>query len=314
MTINLEKLKNYKQEITFLIDNKGKIYYHPIDLFHDHEDLLFENKIKEFNVCRLVYDPNSTDASFCGIPGISASCNVLFDALPFELKSTHLNAIENWIKNYDEMVEYAEEHKDEYDPDGTVNFVRSMNRIFMAQHLEKLGNFENVCKEWQRWKKDYPVLKWLDDEKEIYKLQESGLIGQFFKTADKEEYNDYLQDCIFRAEEKFKRISIQRCSSFIEEKPVVISNKGNTQVYNVQMKLDLARFLEVSNQIIQDSGEPGAMYFAIGGQALYNSIVKIAEEACKINNKVIIEQLQKLKMVEEVEDESRQSNSNNTED
>jgi len=302
MTINLEKLNNYKQEITFLIDKQAKIYYHKIDLFHDHEDLIFENRIKEFNVCRLVYDPNSDDASFCGIPGISASMNVMFDALPFELKSTHLNAIENWIKQYDEIVEYSEEHATEYDPDHTAQFIRSMNRIFMAQHLDVLGNFENVCKEWQKWKKSYPVLKYLDEEKEIYKLQESGLIGQFFKTADKEEYNDYLQDCIYRAEEKYKRISIEKCSSFIEEKPVEMPGSTEThKSFRIEQKMDLARFIEVSNQIIQDSGEPGALYFTIGGQLLYSVIARIAERACEIKDGEILRLLQKLKMVEPVE-------------
>ena len=302
--MNLDKVRNYKKEITFLIDKQANIYYHKIDLFHDHEDLLLENRIKEFNVCRLVYDPNSNDASFCGIPGVSASMNVMFDALPFELKSTHLNAIENWIKQYDEIVQYSEEHAEEYDPDHTAQFIRSMNRLFMAQHLKVLGNFENVCKEWQKWKKDYPVLKYLDEEKEIYKLQESGLIGQFFKTADREEYNDYLQDCIYRAEEKYKRISIEKCSSFIEEKPVEMPGSTEThKSFRIEQKMDLARFLEVSNQIIQDSGEPGALYFTIGGQLLYNVIAKIAERACEIKDEEILRLLQKLKMVEPIEGE-----------
>ena len=115
-----DKIREYKKEITFLIDKQAKIYYHKIDLMHDHEDLLIENGFKttEFEVCRLVYDPNQPEnCSFCGIPGVCASCNVLFDALPFELKSTHLNAIENWIKQYDEIVKYSEEHAKEYDPD-----------------------------------------------------------------------------------------------------------------------------------------------------------------------------------------------------
>lgn len=98
---------DYKDEITFLIDKKGKIYYHPIDLFHDHEDLIKENNLNEHEVCRLVYDPNNENASFCGIVGIHASCNVLFDVLPFVLKSIHLNSIENWIKDYDKMVTHA---------------------------------------------------------------------------------------------------------------------------------------------------------------------------------------------------------------
>lgn len=101
---NMTDFKDYKQEITFLIDKQAKIYYHKIDLMHDHEDLIIENQLKELDVCRLVYDPNSNDTSFCGIPGICASCNVLFDALPFELKSTHLNAIENFVKEYDNIV------------------------------------------------------------------------------------------------------------------------------------------------------------------------------------------------------------------
>lgn len=101
---NMTDFRDYKQEITFLIDRKGKIYYHKMDLFHDHEDLIIENQLKELDVCRLVYDPNQQDASFCGIPGICASCNVLFNTLPFELKSTHLNAIENFVKEYDNIV------------------------------------------------------------------------------------------------------------------------------------------------------------------------------------------------------------------
>ena len=116
--VNWEKLNDYKREITFLIDRKGKIYYHNIDLLHDHEDLLLENKdiVKENQICRLVYDPNDDDSSFCGIPGIYASCNAKFNTLPFKLKSVHLNAIENWLKQYDSIVQYAEEHKNEYEP------------------------------------------------------------------------------------------------------------------------------------------------------------------------------------------------------
>lgn len=99
MTINLEKLNNYKQEITFLINRKGKIFYNKEELFSDHEDLLIENKINELDVCRLVYDPNNEDASFCGIPSIFASCDQKYYNLPFELKSIHLNAIERFIKD-----------------------------------------------------------------------------------------------------------------------------------------------------------------------------------------------------------------------
>ena len=303
-----DKIREYKKEITFLIDKQAKIYYHKIDLMHDHEDLLIENGFKttEFEVCRLVYDPNQPEnCSFCGIPGVFASCNVLFDALPFELKSTHLNAIENWIKQYDEIVKYSEEHAEEYDPDHTAEFIRSMNRIFLAEHQEILGNFANVCKEWQKWVKDYPVLKYLDQDKEIYKLQHSDLIGQFFRTADKVEYNDYLQDCIERAQEKYKRISIENCSSFIEEKPIEMPGSTEThKIIRVEQKIDLARFIEVSNQIIQDSGEPGGFYFIIGGQLLYNVITKIAERACEIKDEEILRLLEKLKMVEPEEGES----------
>ena len=40
------------------------------------------------------------------------------------------------------------------------------------------------------------------------------------------------------------------------------------------------------------------MYFAIGGQLLYNVITKIAERACEINDQPILELLERLKMVE----------------
>lgn len=100
----MSKLGEYKQEITFLISKKGRIFYNPKDLFSDHEDLLIENKINELDVCRLVYDPNNLDTSFCGIPGIFASMNAKYSQLPFELKSIHLNAIENFIKDYENIV------------------------------------------------------------------------------------------------------------------------------------------------------------------------------------------------------------------
>lgn len=302
--MNLDKIRNYKKEITFLIDKQANIYYHKIDLFHDHEDLLLENRVKEFNVCRLVYDPNSNDASFCGIPGISASMNVMFDALPFELKSTHLNAIENWVKQYDDIVQYAEEHAEEYDPDNTARFIKSINRIFLAQHQEVLGNFENVCKEWRKWVKDYPVLKYLDQDKEVYKLQHSGLIGQFFKTADRVEYNDYLQDCIERAEAKYKRLSINKAQSFIEEKAVPTEEStdlqtGNKRIcYSIKQKLDLARFLEVTHEVIEESQFPASIYFTVGAQLLYGIMQKIASRACELDDPVLLELLDRLKLVE----------------
>lgn len=109
MNIDLAKIVNYKQEISFLINRKGKIFYNKKDLYHDHEDLIIENDVNELDVCRLVYDPNSNNSKFCGIPGIQASMSVMYKELPFELKYTHLNAIENWIKNYDSIVEYAKE-------------------------------------------------------------------------------------------------------------------------------------------------------------------------------------------------------------
>jgi len=309
MTINLEKLNNYKQEITFLINRKGKIFYHKIDLFHDHEDLLFENKdeVGEYDVCRLVYDPNSDDASFCGIPGISASMNVRFNNLPFELKSTHLNAIENWVKQYDDIVKYAEEHKDEYSSDNAAQFVRSMNRMYVALYKNdknKRASWEQVCKTWYKWQQQYPVLKWLDADEECTKLDQSDLVGVFFEPRDQEAINDYLQDCIYRAEERYKRISIEKCSSFIEEKPVEMPGSTEThKSFRIEQKMDLARFIEVSNQIIQDSGEPGALYFTIGGQLLYSVITRIAERACEIKDEEILQLLQKLKMVEPIEGE-----------
>lgn len=304
MTINLEKLNNYKQEITFLINRKGKIFYHKIDLFHDHEDLLIENKdeIGEFDVCRLVYDPNSEDASFCGIPGISASMNVMFDNLPFELKSTHLNAIENFVKDYENIVQYAEEHKDEYNSDDATQFIRSMNRMYAALYKNdknKRASWEQVCKIWYKWQQKYPVLKWLNADEECINLDQSGLVGTFFESKDQEAIDDYLQGCINRAEEKFKRISIQRCSSFIEEKAEETPGSTETKkIFKIKQKIDLARFLEVSHQIIEDSGEPGALYFAIGGNLLYNVITKIAERACEINDQPILQLLERLKMVE----------------
>ena len=82
---------------------------------------------------------------------------------------------------------------------------------------------------------------------------------------------------------------------------------GSTETHKilrVEQKIDLARFIEVSNQIIQDSGEPGGFYFIIGGQLLYNVITKIAERACEIKDEEILRLLEKLKMVEPEEGES----------
>ena len=242
VNIAMSKLGEYKQEITFLINRKGKIFYHKIDLFHDHEDLLFENKdqIGEYDVCRLVYDPNNLDASFCGIPGIFASMNVLFNNLPFELKSTHLNAIENFIKDYDNIVQYAKEHQDQYKSDDATQFVRSMNRLYTALYKNdrnKRASWEQVCKTWYKWQQKYPVLKWLDADEECIKLDQSGLIGTFFESRDQEAIDEYLHEVVHRAEERFKRISIQRCSSFIEEKSEEAPGSTETKkVFKIKQK------------------------------------------------------------------------------
>ena len=81
---------------------------------------------------------------------------------------------------------------------------------------------------------------------------------------------------------------------------------GSTEThksFRIEQKMDLARLLAVSNQIIQDSGEPGALYFTIGGQLLYSVITRIAERACEIKDEEILRLLQKLKMVEPIEGE-----------
>lgn len=96
-------------EITFLIDKRGNIIYDNQNLFCGHENLIRQNDINELNVCRLVYDPNNLDSSFCGIPGIFASMNITYNNLPFELKSIHLNAIENFIREYDIIMKAIKE-------------------------------------------------------------------------------------------------------------------------------------------------------------------------------------------------------------
>ena len=103
---NLNRVKSISisknsSEITFLIDKQGNILYDNQNLFCGHDNLITQNKVNELNVCRLIYDPDNLDSSFCGIPGIFASMNTTYNNLPFELKSTHLNAIENFIQEYD---------------------------------------------------------------------------------------------------------------------------------------------------------------------------------------------------------------------
>lgn len=299
---NLERIKNLKREITFLINRSGQIFFHHIDLFHDHEDLLIENKLNEKDVCRLVYDPNSDDLSFCGIPGVFASCNVLWNALPFELKSSHLSTIQRFIDSYDEIVQYAQEHAAEYQPDMAAKFVQTMNRVYMIRNKEedkRRVEWEAACKEWYSWTKQYPVLKYLDAEKECNKLAETGMIGQFFRTSDNVQYNDYLQDCIERAQEEYKRISITRCSSFIEEQAIEQPGSTDTQkTYKIRMKMDLANFLETAYSIIEESGEPAALYFKLGGKLLYDVISTIARKAIEIDDPDILGLLERIKMVE----------------
>ena len=263
MTINLEKLNNYKQEITFLINRKGKIFYHKIDLFHDHEDLLIENKdeIGEFDVCRLVYDPNSEDASFCGIPGISASMNVMFDNLPFELKSTHLNAIENFVKDYENIVQYAEEHKDEYNSDDATQFIRSMNRMYAALYKNdknKRASWEQVCKTWYKWQQKYPVLKWLNADEECINLDQSGLVGTFFESKDQsiiklyriknEEVNEIIKDKNQKEKYFFDNIDI----NIKKDNNINNNYKGNQNNKDIN-KIENKIFKNIINDSVQPS-------------------------------------------------------------
>ena len=304
-------VSDYKKEITFLIDKQANIYYHKIDLMHDHEDLLIENgfKAKETQVCRLVYDPNqSDDCSFCGIPGVFASCNIMFDALPFELKNLHLNAIENWIKQYDSIIEYAETHAEEYKPD-LHEYVRTMNRLFLLTHQEEISNkgeFFNCCEQWKNWTNTYPVLRYLNDKEEIQKLVESGLIGKFFH-AKPEDLKEYLEDRIYDATEIYEKEFIAKAQSFIKdeveesESEIQDINSKQVKIIKVKPRIDLARFLEVTDEVITDSGFPASTYFKIGANTIYSVITKIAERACEIKDEEILRLLQKLKMVEAVE-------------
>ena len=70
----------------------------------------------------------------------------------------------------------------------------------------KRASWEQVCKTWYKWQQQHPVLKWLDADEECTKLDQSGLVGTFFESRDQETINEYLQECIYRAEERFKRI------------------------------------------------------------------------------------------------------------
>lgn len=294
MAIN--NLQDYKPEITFLIDRKGKIYYHNIDLYHDHEDLLIENSLNEKDVCRLIYDPNTQEAYLCGIPGIKASCNVLFDVLPFELKSIHLNSIENWIKSYDNIVEYSNTHKQKYkkDLDEKQTELDRANRIKQKIHEVILPNIERSymasLDKWNKWKEEFPILENLDDQEEINKLM--GI-------TDKVQLKEHLDSCMERAEIKCKEDVTDIVWDFIKE---TVEEKEDstetTKVYSYKRKLDLARFLEVSNDIIQKSEEPGAYYFTVGAELLYSILTKVADRACEIEDEPILNLLERLMIVE----------------
>lgn len=83
--------------VYFLIDRQGKIYLHD-DLdateAYSHENIIQLHNLQEQNVCKLIYYPNGNYTDFVGIPEITSSCNLKYDALPFELKKTHLDSIE----------------------------------------------------------------------------------------------------------------------------------------------------------------------------------------------------------------------------
>ena len=57
----------------------------------------------------------------------------------------------------------------------------------------------------------------------------------------------------------------------------------------------------MSYELIEKTGEPGAMYFALGGQLVHGIVTKIAERAIELNDETLLGLLDRLKMVEKGE-------------
>lgn len=239
-------MENFTKDITFLIDRKGKIYYNPCDLFDHHEDLIEDNGVSELDCCRLVYKP-SGDESFCGIKGIEASCNIMWDATPFELKNTHLNAIENFISNYDKMVEYE---KRNYNSDSATRPGRDINTM---NNLTMLG------------------------------------LG-------------YVPNSPSKKEEKVEKTDEEMFNSVIstETKLTEIDKTKSTVKYTYNV--DMMRYIELSEQLAQDSQCPSSMYWTMSGRIIDSIMRKITDRACEIEDDIILNYLTRLGYAERIED------------
>lgn len=288
--INLEKLRNYKREITFLIDRKGKIYYHNIDLFRNHEDLLIENQLKENEVCRLVYDPNSLSCEFCGIPGISASCNVLFDALPFELKSTHLQAIERFVSQYEEIVDYAVKHEDEYEPsDPAEQYMRTMNKLRKEDIEKRQKQRKRNIALWEKWSSYHPILNELNKDEEIDKLIELDMVGEFFE--DRFAIKEHFEDLIEKAENVVYDRNIRVAQGlFIEH---IIEQTENSIKYG--RKINLPYMLEAIYKYVPEGTE---FYWERALQGTNTILGKIVERAIELDDQPLLELLRKLELAD----------------
>lgn len=258
MTKNKD-IDNYKVPINFCIDMQGKIFYNPNDLLDVHEDIIEKYQLDERRVCRLVYDPNlAEDYGFAGILGLHASCNILYDALPFELKKSHLDVIERWLRTYNEIIDFESKNKISDNTFSPLNAVKVQNQIAKLMHKYD----------------DYKTEEELEMEAEEKERQER------IKQKLKEEAD------------------IEAITSLYSTETTSTRKASGKELYSFKYSVDLAGFLELTyNTIATDTNNICSEYWRIAANIINGLMIKITERAIQIEDKEILECLRRLKMV-----------------